>query len=50
MNFESGFPLWFDIHEGGMDGGRVGIPVFLFCFTFLMSALLCAVSIGIGGR
>lgn len=50
MNFESGLPLWFGIHEREMDGGRVGIPDFLLRFTFLMSTLLCAVSIGMGGR
>lgn len=50
MNFESGLPLWFGIHEREMNDGRVGILVFLLCFTFLMSALLCAVSIGMGGR
>lgn len=33
-----------------MDGVSVGIPAFLSCFTFFMSALHCAVSIRMGGR
>lgn len=48
MNFENGLPFWFRICEGRWTVG--GYSSLAILFIFFMSALLGAVSIGMGER